>query len=142
MGELIKSATWGVDELSVIKSALDKEDEKALSKLDIPISGYRTILEKSIATEVPNDAVREHLLLVNALSKMIDSLEGAKLSFKDPALALSFFGKYPEYVTALHRAFIDIQGLFTRNNITYDRKEPGFIYAKFDDIVQSAAQRN
>lgn len=142
MGELIKSATWGVDELTIIKSALDKEDEKNLSKLDVSINGYKAILEKSIVTEVPSDAVREHLLLVNALGKMIGSLEGAKLSFKDPALALSIFGKYPEHVTALHRAFIDIQGLFTRNNIVYDKKDPGFIYAKFDDIVQSATQRN
>lgn len=141
MGEIVKSANWGVDELEILKTALDKEDPKSLDKINVAINGYKGVIDNALLVPTPKNAVREHLLFLNAISKMVNSLEGSKVAFKDPALALAYFGKYPEHVTNLHRAFIDIQGLFSRNNISYSENDTGLIYARFADIVNYVATK-
>lgn len=139
VGEIMKKTlTWNEDETQIINSALDANNEKKLDELNPIINGYQSFLDQLLKTEVPRKALDTHLSLINSVSKIIASLKAVKNVFKDPVSALVLFGKYPENITSLHRAFIDAKALFERNNIVYDyTKEPGYLYAVFSDAVEA-----
>ncbi len=138
MGSIIKNtATWKESELEIIQKALEQEDENVLKQLDPIINGYTSTKEQMLKISVPEKAVSTHLDLLNAIEKIISSLKSAQNVFKDPVTTLATFGKYPEIITELHKAFIDARSLFQRNNIIYEPiKDSGYYYANFADIVE------
>ncbi|MEK7567645.1 MAG: hypothetical protein AAB513_01860 [Patescibacteria group bacterium] len=143
MGSIIKNTPpWKESELEIIKQALEREDESILKRLDPIINGYTSMREQMLKITVPEKAIPTHLDLLNAMEKIISSLKSAQNVFKDPVTALTIFGKYSETITGLHRVFIDIRGLFQRNNITYDSlKNDGYYYANFADLIELSAKK-
>lgn len=141
MGSILKDANVGIDELNLMKEALDKENPAMLKKLDVSIDKYKKIIDDSLQINVPSGLTKDHLTFLNSISNIINTLEAMSVAFNDPAMALAMFGKYPLHFTEMHRAFISIQGYYTRNNITFADTESGFIYARFADIIDNAAQK-
>jgi len=139
VGEIMKKTlTWDQEEIPIINSALENNNEKKLQELNPIINGYKSFLNQLLGVEVPPKAVTVHLSLINSVSRILSSLEGTKNVFKDPVSALVLFGKYPANITSLHGSFIEAKALFARNNVSFDpKKEAGYVYAIFADAVNS-----
>ncbi|MDO8492879.1 MAG: hypothetical protein Q7S34_04525 [bacterium] len=126
-------------ELDILNSAIQKNDRKRIEDLNPIINNYKNSLEESLKVSVPKKAVGTHLKFMNALSKIITSLEAMKNVFADPITAMVYFGEYPTAVQSLRDAFNDARDLFIRNNITFDsNKESGYYYGNYAEMLNYA----
>lgn len=107
-------------ELAIMQRALQTENPDQLKKLDPIIQMYKNMRDQTLATPVPRGFEKQHLDLINVYQAMYASLDGMKLAFSDPVVALLRIKRYQDDATGLGNAlknmyltFVPYANLFT-----------------------------
>lgn len=138
IGTSIKS-NWrqSENELDIYNRALQNNNEKELQKLTPIIENYKKTLDEALTVSVPRNALQTHLEFLNALSRLVFSLNSMQNTFKDPLTAMNGFGLYPKAMSDLQRSLKDARDLFSRNNVVFNNAtENGNYFARYIDLVE------
>ena len=95
-----------LSEVVILNNALKNEDEKEFQKLDPIIIGYQNIIKQTLDVGVPKDAIGLHIVYLNTLSSIEDSIRGMKDFLKDPVKSYIYMKNY-EYNVAILKIIID-----------------------------------
>ncbi len=92
-------------ELEMLKNALAKEDQSLPSKLAKSEEAYQKIVGGLLQLSVPEKIAQKHLLLVNSLTSMAESVGLMAKVFSDPLSALIAIKPYQESAKILVENF-------------------------------------
>lgn len=101
-----------IEEVLMIKKAIEKEDGKTLTKLDPTIANYKKIILKLQEIQVPSDAKTIHLDFLNNVSNVLFSLESMRNFFSDPVKGALSMDRYQLYITNMTNSTQKIQIYF------------------------------
>lgn len=83
------------DPMVVLITALKKDSEEELKKLDPIILINKNTIKYLLGISVPEGAVNIHLDLINASSQILSDLESMRVVLSDPVRSFSALNKYP-----------------------------------------------
>lgn len=130
---ILKYPAPAENEIEILKRALEENSPNELKKIDKIIFNYEHTLADALLVSVPKESVSIHLTVLNRLSDMVAILKAFRGVFDNPATGLSAYGSYPQAVSSMGLAFLDVHNFFERKLITFTKNESGFAYA---NIVQ------
>ena len=84
------------DPLRIFSSAVSREDEAELKKLDPIILSNKSVIKYLLEIEVPESAIQVHLELLNASASILSDLESMRVAIGDPVRGLPALGYYSE----------------------------------------------
>lgn len=126
---IITNATTDLEnELSVLETAITNQDRTKLNDLDLIISRYKIVIEKSLKIGVPPTAVVLHLNFINAISGLADSITKMKSVIDDPLVSLKGLSIYSESDDALSKSIADFASYFKENGIVFNSNEYGYTF--------------
>ncbi len=98
--------------VTIVVSALQKESEVELSKLDPIILTAKSMITGLLSVEVPDDAVKIHLELINSVSNLEANIEAMKVALADPVKAMSGISSYNQNILNFTTALKNINLYF------------------------------
>ena len=101
-------------ELAIIATALESQKEYDLLKLDLIITAYNAIIQDTLKITVPKDALFDHLVYLNALSRIYTDISGMRDILNDPVKGYAAFSRYQENALILKVAFENLQAYLAR----------------------------
>ncbi len=125
LGEILinNNVPGSEDELVIIDRALRTENPEELKKLEPIITMYKNMRDQTMATPVPRGFEKQQLDLINVYQAVYATLDGMKLVFTDPVVALLRVKRYQDDATGLglalqnmYTALIPHAALFTTND--------------------------
>lgn len=72
----------------IILSGMENKDEEILKKLDPIITSGKKMIQDLLEVETPTTAVKVHLGIINATSKVINDIENSRNALSDPVKGL------------------------------------------------------
>lgn len=105
------------DTVSLIMDALQSENENELKKLDPIIAINRKVVKDLLAMEVPENAVKTHLALLNASSNILSDLEAIRVTLGDPVKGLTVLGQYPTHLDNFAIAVINMDLFLLKDSL-------------------------
>jgi len=102
------------NELTIIATALESQKEYDLLKLDLIITAYSGIIQDTLKITVPKDALFDHLVYLNALSRIYTDISGMRDILNDPVKGYAAFSRYQENALILKVAFENLQAYLAR----------------------------
>lgn len=127
----IQQNQWKLDDATVINNFL-KNDVNELEKLDIIMSGYKELLEKSYDVPLPKNILWFHQNMFTFLSRTISELEILRALDTDPLKAASIVPEWAQtkLLFLLNNALL--KEWLTKQNIVYGTAEvkPLFLLGK------------
>jgi hypothetical protein len=100
------------NELTILDQATKSGKESDLKQLDPIIKNYKGMIAESLSMPVPKDAVTAHLEMVNAISNVLSSAEGMRVTFSDPVRSFASVSRYKQYVLGVNNALIGLSNYF------------------------------
>jgi hypothetical protein len=128
LGEIILKHSFETeDELTIFNRSVTKNDVKEIEKLDPIINGYKNILKDSLAVSVPQDATNEHIVFIQSIASVTESIENMRVIYSDPIRAIAGIGGYEQGVELLKNAFGEMRSYFIKKEIIFDRNDKGYV---------------
>lgn len=129
---VVKYQTGSVNEVTILKQALDTNDATVLAGL-VPIhDAYTGMIADMLRVNVPDTFVNTHLSLLNAYEAILTDVEAMQKAFDDPLYALARVRKYGEDVSSMANSFKVMGETLGGNGITYANDELGAFFYLFD----------
>ncbi len=101
--------------LSILIQALQTEKEKDLLKINPFISLYKGVISDLLSIQVPKNAIKAHLALLNAYSNILSATESMQVILADPIKGAYGISKYQNDIENLQKALDNINLYFTNN---------------------------
>ncbi len=118
-------------ELPIIDRALRTENPKELDKLDPIIAMYKTLRDNAISTPVPRGFEKKHTDLINVYEAVRATLDGMKLAFTDPVVALLRVKRYQNDAAGLATAHTNMYLALVPYATLFSDNEPGLVFIAF-----------
>lgn len=129
---LISNNVPGVEgELVIMQRALQTEKPELLAKLNPIISMYKTMRDQTLATPVPRGFEKQHLDLINVYQAMYATLDGMKLAFEDPVVALLRIKRYQDDAAGLGNALQNVYMSLLPYSSLFTQDDPAFVFIAF-----------
>ena len=96
------------NELTIVENALASNQADDLAALDPIIENYGAIIEGMRTLPVPQDMVKEHLDLLNAVNAVHNDIVMMQKMFSDPLAALLRLQRYQDDVVGLGNAVVNL----------------------------------
>lgn len=128
---LINNNVKSDGELAIIQRALQTEDTKELQKLEPLITMYKNLRDQTLATPVPTGFEKQHLDLINVYQAMYATLDGMKLVFSDPVVALLRVKRYQDDSLGLRKALENIYSSLVPHVRLFTENDPAAIFIVF-----------
>jgi len=96
------------DPMTILVTAVKKDDEKEIAKLDPIILAGKGIISDLLEMEVPKEAVIMHLSLLNASSNLLLNLEQMRVTLTDPIRSFAGANQYPQHMTEFQTALANL----------------------------------
>ena len=106
-------------ELTVLNSALIRNDPSVLDGLDPTIASYEAMLKDMLETPVPPSLVREHLSLINVYQALINDIKAFRGTFNDALPAMVRFRRYQADAEALYIAITALYAKLDQQGIVW-----------------------
>ncbi len=119
------------NELDIINRALVKENPKELDKLDPIIAMYKTLRDQTLATPVPRGFEQQHIDLINVYEAVRATLDGMKLAFSDPVVALLRTKRYQNDAAGLATAHTNMYKAFVPYDALFNDTDAVFVFDGF-----------
>lgn len=100
------------DPIKILNEALVTEKDTDFSKLNPFILTYRGVIADLLSTNVPSDAVKIHLDLINAYSGILSDLESMRAIILDPIKGIAGISQYQQDQINLESALLNINNYF------------------------------
>ncbi len=91
-------------EITIINSALQKEDGAELQKLDLNINLYKEVFQELLTIKAPRNLSEYHLELINGIYNLADALTSIQSTFKDPVTGVIGIKQYQEEYLRIDQA--------------------------------------
>lgn len=114
------------NEYVILLTAIQKNDEKELKKLDPLANGYKNTINEMLTMKVPRSAVERHLDLLNNMNTILALIEDMQVYFTDSARGFSAITYYKDRVPELKASLEKLIAYFKEKNITYVEEESGY----------------
>lgn len=134
ISEITTSHKTTANELEIINRALDTKNPELLKELDTNIAAYRSYLEETLATPVPETLARQHVDLLNVYNAILNDLTAMQAVYHDPLLGLLRLKRYPDDVEGLIYVYFSFDHAFRQAGITFSEDEPGAIFNMASDL--------
>jgi len=118
-------------ELAIMQRALQTENPEYLTNLDPLITMYKTMRDQTIATPVPHGFEKQHLDLINVYQALFASLDGMKLAFTDPVVALLRIKRYQDDAAGLGNALRNTYLTLMPYASLFTKDDPAFVFIAF-----------
>lgn len=128
---IINNNVKGDSDLSIIERALQTENPKELEKLDPLIAMYKNMRDQTLATPVPTGFEKQHLDLINVYQAMYSTLNGLKLVYADPVVALLRVRRYQDDTKGLGIALQNMYSAFIPHVRLFTETDPAFVFLAF-----------
>ena len=128
---LINNNVKSDGELAIIQKALQNEDAKELEKLEPLILMYKNLRDQTLATPVPAGFEKQHLDLINVYQAVYATLDGMKLVFSDPVVALLRIKRYQDDAKGLNIALQNMYSTFSPYVRLFTENDPAFVFLAF-----------
>ncbi|MBI4155926.1 MAG: hypothetical protein HY507_01700 [Candidatus Zambryskibacteria bacterium] len=92
------------DPMTIFVTAVNKDDEKEMSKLDPIILAGKDIISDLLDVEVPKELVTMHLSLLNTSSNLLLNLEQMRVALTDPVRSFVGANQYPKHMAEFQTA--------------------------------------
>ncbi len=115
------------NEYTILLTALQKEDEKYLEKLDPIILGYQNTIKDLLSMKVPAGAVSAHLNFVNNMNGVLAFIEDMRAYYKDTARGLGAVTYYGGQVIELRASLTQLVEYFSSQGVEYVEGESGYL---------------
>jgi hypothetical protein len=128
---LINNNVQSEGELIIIQRALQNEDAAELQKLEPLITMYKNLRDQTLATPVPTGFEKQHLDLINVYQAMYSTLDGMKLVFNDPVVALLRVKRYQDDTKGLRIALENIYSSLVPHVRLFTESDPAAVFLVF-----------
>lgn len=128
---LINNNVKSEGELVIIERAMQTEDPKELDKLDPLITMYKNLRDQTLATPVPAGFEKQHLDLINVYNAVYATLDGMKLAFSDPVVALLRTQRYQDDTKGLRIALQNIYSALVPHVQLFTESDPASVFLVF-----------
>ncbi len=128
---LINNNVQSEGELVIIERAMQTEDPKELEKLDPLINMYKNLRDQTLATPVPAGFEKQHLDLINVYNAVYATLDGMKLAFADPVVALLRVQRYQDDTKGLRIALQNIYSSLVPHVRLFTESDPAAVFLVF-----------
>lgn len=118
-------------ELTIMQRALQTENPDQLEKLEPIIAMYKNMRDQTLATPVPRGFEKQHLDLINVYQAMYASLDGMKLAFADPVVALLRIKRYQDDAAGLGNALRNTYLALIPYAKLFSKDDPAFVLIAF-----------
>lgn len=119
------------DELVIIDRALRTENISELDKLDPLIAMYKNMRDQTLNTPVPAGFEKQHLDLINVYNAVYATLDGMKLAFADPVVALLRVQRYQDDATGLGIALQNMYRVLQPYDALFTDNDPAMVFLAF-----------
>ncbi len=119
------------DELTIIDRALRTEDQTELEKLEPLIAMYKNLRDQTLATPVPHGFEKQHLDLINVYHAVYSTLDGMKLVFTDPVVALLRVKRYQDDATGLAYGLQNMYTALSPHASLFNANDPAVVFTVF-----------
>ena len=121
----------GESELQILKQATQTNNPDELNKLDPIIAMYKNLRDQTLKTPVPRGFEKQHLDLINVYQGLYATLDGMKLVFTDPVVALLRIKRYQDDATGLSHALTNMYTALVPHANLLQQNDPAFVFAQF-----------
>jgi hypothetical protein len=128
---LINNNVQSEGELVIMQRALQTEDPKELEKLDPLIAMYKNLRDQTLLVPVPAGFEKQHLDLINVYNAVYATLDGMKLAFADPVVALLRVQRYQDDTKGLRIALQNIYSALTPHVGLFTESDPAAVFLVF-----------
>lgn len=118
-------------ELAIMQRAMQTENATELQKLTPLIMMYKNMRDQTIATAVPRGFEKQHLDLINVYQAMYATLDGMKLAFADPVVALLRIKRYQDDAAGLGNALKNVYLTLVPYASLFTKDDPAFVFIAF-----------
>ncbi len=118
-------------ELVILDRAIRSEDAQELEKLEPLIAMYKGLRDDAISTPVPQGFEKQHLDLINVYNAVYTTLDGMKLVFNDPVVALLRVKRYQDDAAGLAYALHNMYNTLVPHAGVFMSDDPVFVFAAF-----------
>ncbi len=125
-------------ELLYLQDLVMNDDLSAIPNIQLLAKSYRDVAAGLAALSVPQEVASAHLALVNAMARIGNISEDFSRVKSDPLVSVLALNQYPVTVLEMGNALIQINKLFTEQNIVVAPGTPG---AFFVNVIPNVAQR-
>lgn len=119
------------NELTIIDRAVRNEEPSELDKLDPLIAMYKNMRDQTLATPVPAGFEKAHLDLINVYQANYSTLDGIKLAFADPVVALLRIQRYQDDADGLRFALQNMYTALVPYVRLFNEKDPAAVFIAF-----------
>ncbi len=128
---LINNNVQSEGELVIIERAMQTENPAELDKLDPLINMYKNLRDQTLATPVPVGFEKQHLDLINVYNAVYATLDGMKLAFADPVVALLRVQRYQDDTKGLRIALQNIYSSLVPHVRLFTESDPAAVFLVF-----------
>lgn len=128
---LINNNVESEGELVIIQRAMQSENPEELAKLDPLITMYKNLRDQTLATPVPAGFEKQHLDLINVYNAVYATLDGMKLAFADPVVALLRVQRYQDDTTGLRLALQNMYSSLVPHVRLFTESDPAAVFLVF-----------
>jgi hypothetical protein len=121
----------GESELQILKQATQTNNPAELDKLDPIIAMYKNLRDQTMKTPVPHGFEKQHLDLINVYQGVFATLDGMKLVFTDPVVALLRIKRYQDDATGLSHALTNMYTALVPYANLLQKNDPAFVFSQF-----------
>lgn len=100
------------DPMTILANVMQTDNTSELTKLDPLIASSKALVIDLLNMEVPNDAIRVHLDLINSVSNLSVNLESMKGILNDPVKTMTSISTYNQNILAFATALKNINLYF------------------------------
>ena len=122
------------NELVVMKRALQTNNPAELEKLEPIIAMYKNLRDQTMATPVPRGFEKQHLDLINVYQGVYATLDGMKLVFTDPVVALLRIKRYQDDATGLSNGLTNMYNALVPYANLLQPHDPALVFANFAPV--------
>lgn len=115
------------DPFTIFKRALQTENPDELTDLGRYTALYNALTADLLALPVPEQAVKIHLELLNALQGISDNTAAFEKLFTDSLKAMPAIPQYQKNAEALSLALKKLQALFIKERVRFTQDESGYL---------------
>lgn len=127
-------------DVALIRSAIEKSDADALTKLQDMSETYADLAEAVMEVRVPRSAVEAHVATANALSYLSIATADVAAYTDDPIRTLLGIGEYRESIRLTLEALALMHGPMTRSGVVVDAGAPEYDFYKTVTAAPAALQ--
>jgi type 1 fimbria pilin len=90
--------------MAILEKALNSDDASQLTKMDAYITANQAFINDLLNINVPSDASKLHLELLNASSDILSNMQSMRNTFVDPVTGMAGMSQYNFPITLKSKA--------------------------------------